>query len=255
LDAFVQYRQSLGLPASVLDIGCMEEVGYVSQNVAILEGCRSAAMHMLTERDLLESLQLMIERSVPPPQSETNMPVTSYMNFNQVAIGLASTLSLSDPTNRCIWKRDPRMAVYHNIEKTSSMPLSDADEGLRHFLAAVAGDPVKLQLQASADFLAHEIGIHVYNFLMKPEEELDVSLTLTAVGVDSLIAIEIRNWWRQNLGSEVTVLELLNGGSIKHLGGLAVLKLKDKFELASGEIKGDSEVRATGDTYLLNKAL
>lgn len=37
LDSFVQYRHSLNLPASAINFGVMEDVGYVSQNPAALE--------------------------------------------------------------------------------------------------------------------------------------------------------------------------------------------------------------------------
>jgi aryl carrier-like protein len=255
LDAFVQYRQHLGLTASVLNIGCMEDVGYVSQNSSVLENFRAFAFHMLSERDLLESLELTISRSAPPSMPPSPSPAAGYVNQNQVAIGLRSTLPLADQRDRSIWKRDPRMAVYRNSENVSAVNVSAANEGLRQFLETISMDPVKLDRQSSIDFLAHEIGAQVHNFLMKPEEELDISATLTAVGVDSLTAIEIRNWWRQNLGIEITVLEMLHRVSIKQLGELAAQRLKEKYGGFQGKEMANGEVRETGDTYLVNKAL
>src|SRR6185437_242820 len=54
-DAFVQYRQSLGLPASVLNIGAMAGVGYVSENKSVEEYFRSAGMPFQTEEELFEA--------------------------------------------------------------------------------------------------------------------------------------------------------------------------------------------------------
>lgn len=259
LDSFVQYRRQLGLAASVLDIGCMEDVGYTSQNQSVLESVRASAVHTLRERDLLESLELIISRSAPPsPSAPPIVPVSAagFVNQSQLAIGLRSTLPLADPANRNIWKTDPRMAVYHNSENTSQANVEAGNEGLRRFLTTISTDPTTLEIQANIDFLAHEIGITAYRFLMKPEDGLDVSATLAAVGVDSLIAIEIRNWWRQSLGTEVTVLEMLNGGSIRQLGELAAQRLKEKYNHSfpnSG--KPNEAARETGDTYLVNKAV
>lgn len=42
LDAFVQFRQQQGLPASVIDLGVMEDIGFVSQHTSILENLRRA---------------------------------------------------------------------------------------------------------------------------------------------------------------------------------------------------------------------
>lgn len=255
LDAFVQYRQGLGHPASVLAIGCMEDVGYISQNPSVLENFRASAVHMLREQDLLDSLQLVISRSSTPPLIPCPSTKTGFVNKSQVAIGLRSTMPLSDPSNRNIWKRDPRMAVYRNAEETTTVDSSSADEGLKRFLASVSTNPSKLDEKSSVDFLAHEIGISVYSFLMKSEAELDISQTLAAMGVDSLTAIEVRNWWKQNLGLEVTVLEMLNGGSIYQLGELAAQRLKEKHGNSSGNGSNGVEIRETGDTYLVNKAL
>lgn len=58
---------------------------------------------------------------------------------------------------------------------------------------------------------------------------IDLSLTLTATGVDSLVAIEVRNWWKQNLGVDVSVLELMGGGSVEQLGELAAKRIKEKY--------------------------
>lgn len=53
--------------------------------------------------------------------------------------------------------------------------------------------------------------------------------SLSDAGVDSLVAIEIRNWWKQNLGADISVLELLGGGSIEQLGAMAAQRLKAKY--------------------------
>ncbi len=90
-------------------------------------------------------------------------------------------------------------------------------------------DPSKLDQKSSAEFIANELGRCVANFLMKGDEEIEMSSTLAAVGVDSLVAIEVRNWWKQNLGVDVSVLELMSGGSIETLGELGAKRLKDKY--------------------------
>lgn len=65
--------------------------------------------------------------------------------------------------------------------------------------------------------------------MLLPKVDLDVTNPLSAIGVDSLVAIEIRNWWKWNLGFEVNVLEILNAGSREHLGRLAAEGLGAKF--------------------------
>src|SRR6266480_5214564 len=64
LDAFTQYRHSQGLPSMTIDIGVMEDIGYVSRNARVLEHFHTTSSHVLYEQDLLDSLQLSIARSM-----------------------------------------------------------------------------------------------------------------------------------------------------------------------------------------------
>ena len=120
LDSFVQFRHSLSQPASVLDIGVMEDVGFVSQNPAVLEHFKAVSVHTLREQDLMDSLHLEMTRYTAP------LPTTAgYVNQSQLVIGLRSTRPHSDSSNRALWKRDVRMSLYRNMDH-SNRPSSDA---------------------------------------------------------------------------------------------------------------------------------
>lgn len=221
LDAFAQYRHGKGLPASVLDISIIEDVGWVSQEPAHLEQLKATAAYCLKEQHLLDSLELAIAKSTPPdvvPES----PMDGYMNDGQIGLGMRMTMPIAADANRCIWKRDIRMGLYRNLENASVDDVGASNEGLREFLTAVSGSPETLREPSSVSFLAHEIGATLFSFLMRPVEELDVGQPLSAVGIDSLVAIELRNWSRQRLGVELSVLEILGAASIEKLGQAAV---------------------------------
>ena len=233
LDAFVQYRHSLDLPASVLDIGVMDDVGYVSQNTSVLEALRATSAHILHEQDLLDSLQMMIDRSHPPaPRTfSPSQLTTGYTNHSQVTLGVRSSLPLSAPNNRTIWKRDPRMSIYRNLESSSSTAsTSTSSEALKQFLRDAAKNAALLDLPDSVAYLAKETGTTLFGFMMRTEAELDLEAPLASLGVDSLVSIELRNWFRQKVGAEFTVLEVVNSNSIMHLGQQAADRLKAKFQ-------------------------
>lgn len=260
-DAFVQYRQGLGLAASVLDIGVVEDVGYVSENPQVLENLRAAAFHLLSETDLLESLHLIIDRSALPPPAAQSSPTDPYTNLGGVVLGLRTSLPLADPSNRCIWKRDPRMGAYRDSGHLAISQASGTDEVLKRFMSSAALDPSQLATDDCIDFLTNQIGNRVLGFLMIPDGVLDTSATLNDIGIDSLVAIELRNWWRQNLSIDISVLELLNA-TVKQLGHLAAERLREKIEggsaadkLAQGDIAEKEAGKVTGEDYLLMKSL
>lgn len=242
LDSFVQYRHSLGLPASVVNIGVMEDVGYVSQNPGILEQFKATSTHTLREQDLIDTVQLMM----------TNCPAMQHPTANrfqkpmQLVIGLRTTRPLSDSGNRAIWTRDVRMSQYRNLEDGSASATGAVNEDLKHFLAAVTWQPSMLNDQSNLDFLTRQIGSRLYNFMLRSEDDMDMKHSPSALGVDSLVAIEIRNWWRQSLGLEISVLEIMNCGSIEQMGRNAADSLQRKH--------GASQ-RMEEDRYLLMKVL
>ena len=129
-----------------------------------------------------------------------------------------------------IWKRDARLAVHKNVQKASTTTSTRSGTQLKQFISGVARDPSKLDQKSSAVLIAKELGSCVSNFLMKGDDEIDTSLGLSDAGVDSLVATEIRNWWKQNLGTNVTFLELLGGGSIEQLGAMAGARLQAKYK-------------------------
>lgn len=232
LESFVQYRQSLGQPASSVAIGVMEDVGYVSQNPTILDQFKASGAYTLREQDLMDSLQMAMRKCAAPTPS-----VAGYCNPAQLVIGTRSTKPLSDPSNRQIWKRDIRMSLYRNLETSDSTEGRSTNEELKRFLATVATTPSMLNEQPNVDYITHEIGRLLRSLMLQSEDEIDVKQPLTSIGIDSLVAIEIRKWFRSCLGLEISVLELLNAGTIEQLGKNACKELQRKYQVSVEEVK------------------
>jgi hypothetical protein len=119
LDAFVQYRESQGMVASVLDIGAVGDIGSVSENQKIMDQFRFASVEILSEHDLLNSLELVIRVFNPHKHGVDSSTVTGYYSKNQIGLGLRMTHPLTSPKTYVTYKRDPQMGEYRIHEKGS----------------------------------------------------------------------------------------------------------------------------------------
>lgn len=249
LDTFCQYRRQLGLPASVLDIGVLGDIGYASRNSTVLQKLKTSGFYLLREQELLDSLQFAILQSTPSFSSSSSgfANQQGFCNPGQLVIGLRSTLSWTDTKNQVRWKRDRRMASYHNDSQGGEAITASTvnNEGLKQFLSELAINPILLAKPTTHDLLAQEIGQQLLTFMLRPEEELDISQSLQALGMDSFVSIEIRNWIRQNLGVDLSVLDIMSSASVRHLGA----KVADGLR-----VKHATSIDDAGDTYLLMKA-
>lgn len=219
LDAFAQYRHARGLPASVIDLGVAEEVGFVANNTNLIDYFRFLSANLLSELDILDTVRLAIARSSP---NNTTMST----NSSQITVGVASNKPLADPNNRIIWKRDRRFAIYRNAESDTD-GRGSADAGLQSFLSQVAADGVAALTDDAVEYLATEIGKTLYGFMMQDPDDMELDVPLSSLGLDSLVGIELRNWYRQQLGFDISILEIMQS-TLRDIGVKAVQQLKEK---------------------------
>ena len=78
--------------------------------------------------------------------------------------------------------------------------------------------------RAVIDALAAKIS----KILSIPIEDLNVSQPMHSFGVDSLIAVELRNWFAKEIGADVAVFDILGGGTLSGIGALAAGKSKHR---------------------------
>lgn len=239
LDAFVEYRHSQNMVASVLDIGPIGDIGYVNQHAEIYESLRASGCYFLHEKDLLDSLHWAIAKSGV-------QHLGSPTNGSQLAIGIRSQKSYSDPSSRFPWGRDARMDAYRNMKATTYTANPKATDQLQAFMSSIEANPAQLDSPASLQLLATEIGTRFYSFMRLPTEEFDVTQSFAMLGVDSLVMMEVGNWMKRSLGGMYfSTLEIQNAGTIEALAALTIQKLKERFEVGTEEME---------NTYLLTKA-
>jgi hypothetical protein len=204
--------------------GAVQDVGYVSQDDTLLRRMQVASALGTTEPELMEAITAAILRS-PASTAGSDTPDQHFVDPNTMVLGLGTAIPLSSPESRVFWRKDRRMAVYHNSSKVVFEDTASSHDRLKSFLATARHDASMLKSGETADFLAREIGKKLFSFLLKPEEDLNTTLSLSQLGVDSLVGVEMRSWWREVFNSDISVLELLGQGNLDSLGKHAAARL------------------------------
>ena len=235
LDAFVQYRTQLGLPASAVDIGAVGDVGYVSQNPELMQKMAATGFKILKEQEVLDAMAVAMT-SKRTRKAECTSHGSRTIHQNNFALGLGSKVPLNSSVNRAVWKNDRRMAIYQNTAGGNN-DTAASSASLKSFVASARADISILKAEDAPAFVASEIGKRLFALLLKPEEDLNTSLSLVDLDMDSLLGIELRTWWKQAFGFNISVLEMLGMGTLEALGQHAVEGLIKAILAERGDTK------------------
>jgi acyl carrier protein len=198
LNAFVQYRIAQGLPAVSLDLTAVSDVGYLADMGAdrAAEVARNLGSDTICGAEVLALLGAAITGR------------TASCNHH-VITGMRIT-----PTMKPFWTDDAKFKAL----RLTAEALAAAESGT----TAGALSPGAALKAAQDATTAEEVvcaGLvgKISAVLMMEPEDMDVTRSLSHYPLDSLVAIEIRNFITREFEANMQVLELLSSGSIQTL--------------------------------------
>jgi NAD(P)-dependent dehydrogenase (short-subunit alcohol dehydrogenase family) len=224
LDAFAQERRRRGLAACSLDLGAVEGVGVLAREARRRRAIRADDMHGLREREVLDAVEVAITGG---PRSWED---AGYVASGQMAVGLQLSGEAAALTG---WVRDARTLTLWNERggaEAGGAPIAKNGSSLKESLARWEANPALLEQNEAREFLAREIGAVMTRALMRGDEDIDLAAPLEALGVDSLVSIELRNWLRQSIGVSFTVAEIRAAENIIALGRTATMRLGQRYK-------------------------
>jgi aryl carrier-like protein len=121
------------------------------------------------------------------------------------------------------------MAMYHNVRGGNSSEAGGGDDSLRSFLASVKANPQALRTPETTNMISLEIGRQLFSLLLETEQTPDTEMSLTDLGLDFMVAVELRAWWKLVFGLDISVLEMLAMGTLEALGKRAAEELASKY--------------------------
>ena len=196
--AFAQWRSAHGLPTDAIHLGPISEVGHVAENTKRQDPFTSNfGDNRLTEAELLAFVNTAIRGQI-----------SKYSNHETI-----TSVHLDSDTPQPFWAPEARfshcrrMAISGQLKKTSDAPTVSLAQALRH-VATIA----------DAQQLVYDSLVNKFSsILLIPLEEISATKAVVAYGLDSLVAVEIRNWLARETDAKVQLLELLGSSSPKSL--------------------------------------
>ncbi|TLS26944.1 hypothetical protein PpBr36_05072 [Pyricularia pennisetigena] len=209
LTALVQYRLSRGLPASALDLTMVTDSGYLAENEEKLaQVTRNLGSDGISECEVLALLRAAISGRLA--ETCNNHTVTGMR---------------ISPSMQPFWTSDAKFK-HLRLAMEAQLDQSETSTGMDVMISfGSALKAAKTAKEAEAVVCAGLVN-KISSVLMLEAEDMDVTRSLTHYHLDSLVAIEIRNFIAREFEASLQVMELLASGSIVSLAKLVCGKSK-----------------------------
>ncbi|KAM7218886.1 putative polyketide synthase [Rhypophila decipiens] len=206
LDSFVQYRVRNGLPGTSLDLTAVTGAGYLAENAEREEDIlRNFGNEAVSEQEVLALLNAAV-RGVCSPQVLTGLKL--HLGAGGEWPYYASDPRFAELKAQCLEEAERAGLVTKQKESAgNAFRAAKSDEEA----ASIAGQGI---LQKLSEVLTISM------------DDLDAARNITSYGLDSLTAIELRNWIAKELRANLQILELLSSGTVNDLAALIVQKTK-----------------------------
>nr|XP_036584024.1 uncharacterized protein CTRU02_06155 [Colletotrichum truncatum]KAF6793283.1 hypothetical protein CTRU02_06155 [Colletotrichum truncatum] len=188
-DALAQYRRSKGLPAVSLDLGIIHDVGVLAET-GMTDNLRDwAASFGIREQQLQNLIRIAIQDQITGAGVVEAQIPTGFASLRAAnAAGIPRPSYLSD-TRFAILAADGRLT----------------DQGSHRLDAAKVSKSVAEARTVVSEMLTYKVA----QCLKVAEDEVDPAKSLPSYGINSLVAIEIRNWIFREIKAEVTIFNLI----------------------------------------------
>jgi aryl carrier-like protein len=202
LDALAWHRRAKGLPALTINWGYLGEVGYLAERPQLGERLERQGVRSFTVRQALT----LLEREMQRQAIQISVMRVDWARWR--GLGVTGRVSprfahlLRESTGETPVPTRPHEGELPTLDAVRSA----APEVRRGLLDTVLRDKVARVLGASPD-------------------RLDSEKPLLNLGIDSLMAVELRNWIEQELRVNLPIVELMRSPSLARLTDLLLDQL------------------------------
>ncbi|KAF2464560.1 reducing type I polyketide synthase [Lindgomyces ingoldianus] len=205
IDALAKHRLMHGQHATTLNLGWMVSEGIVAGNEFLEQRLRAIGYFIPISVEEFHSLLDV--------HCDVRRCSAMQLSDSQSIIGLETPLRMKLKSAAVPdWMARKTFAHMKDSHLTSSTSTSSSRPPFSTLLQASqsVSEAARIVAQGLVEKISNAVGI--------PEGEIDTSKPLYEYGVDSLLAIEVRNWAMKECGAEVAVFEIMDEASFLVVG-------------------------------------
>ena len=212
-DSLARHRVMKGQKAVSLDLGVVDNVGYVAERPEVRESVKMHGILPFSDTELLALLDYYCD---------PNLGVLSPSTC-QVITGLDIPASMAARGQEpAYWMRKSQFTHLHQIRSSISFTTSITDSKDKiHTSARLSSSQ---SINEAASIVSTSLTEKLSSALSMPLENIDPTRPTHSFGVDSLVALELRDWFAKDIGADVSVFEILGNESVNDLGLKAAVR-------------------------------
>ncbi|KAF2686198.1 hybrid PKS-NRPS [Lentithecium fluviatile CBS 122367] len=210
MSSLASRRRRKGLAASVINIGMVVDVGYIARTgQALIDRLKKSCYAPLTETDIHHLFAEAILASSPNSVRESD-----------IIMGLTPIVDSVSGMNRPPWYGNPRFSHFLLDEEVSEKQPQTSSNALhiRQKLEACNSE------EAAAEAILEAFSSKLETMLQLPPKTVTVDVPILDIGADSLLAVEIRTWFLNEVHVDIPVLKVLSGDTVTEICGDAARK-------------------------------
>ena len=222
LDAFVRYRHSMDLPAAVIDLGVVGNIGrLVDTEDRKLLDTTLRGFTIIGEKDIFRAIEVAMMHQKPEDDSDY------YSSHGQFAIGLTSPTKENPHHSNSLLHGDMRMGLLKPALRHTH-PVRDEASRVQKLFNAMSENPKFSESDEALTLIQDEI-IHRLSCLSGfNEQEIGLHQPFSQLGLDSLVVVELRIWIQRTFHIAATVPEIKGTGHVEGLTQLMLSRLRER---------------------------
>jgi acyl transferase domain-containing protein/NADPH:quinone reductase-like Zn-dependent oxidoreductase/acyl carrier protein len=223
LEALARKRRAEGEAGLAIAWGAIGDVGYLARNTDVND--------VLSRK--LGKTSLKVEEALDGLEALMALDPTDMAN---AAVGFAR-IDWAAASRELALLKTPLFAAMGDLGADASASVGDAA-----FREEIAKLPAAEAMERVVKLLGGEIG----RILRMPAEEIDRHKPLSEIGMDSLMALELRMAAEARLGVEIPLMSLANGATLNDIAGRMVARIRGG-EASASSTEGEALVQSHAD--------